>query len=109
MRTATFGLKGQSEMFRRLRPLLTIAILLGAVSAPALAQTGSHDVMQSDRHERVSPYSPADRTEDFLSTESCDLQGYPDCENGSRALSTKDDITESPADTLSTIEAEPGR
>jgi hypothetical protein len=116
MRTATFGLKGQSEMFRKLTPLLTIAILLGAVSAPALAQTGSPDVMQPDRYERVSPYaggftndSRADRTEDFLSTDSCELQGYPDCENGPRAQSTKGDTTRSRTDTSSTIEAEPPR
>jgi hypothetical protein len=107
MRTATFRLKGQSEMFGEQTPLLTIAILLGAVSAPALAQTGSHDVIQPDRYERVSPdtnYSRADKTEDFLITDSCEHQGYPDCENGSRAR-----LTKPPTDTSSTIEAEPPR
>jgi hypothetical protein len=115
MRTATFRLKGQSEMFRKLPPLLTIAILLGAVSVPALAQTHSHDVMQPDRYERVSPYaggstnySRANRTEDFLITDSCEKQGYPDCENGPRARSTNRDTTRSPTDTP-TIEAEPPR
>ena len=49
-------------MFRKLTPLLTIAILLGAVSAPVLAQT-----------------SRADEADDFLATESCELHGYPDC------------------------------
>jgi hypothetical protein len=73
-------------MFRKLTPVLTIAILLGAVSAPALAQAPSRNVMQSHQHERVSPYagefpnySRADRTGDFLTTESCEVQGYPDC------------------------------
>ena len=103
-------------MFRKLTPLLSIASLLGAASAPALAQTGSHDVSQPDRYERVSPYaegftddSRADGTEDFLSTDSCELQGYPDCENGPRAQSTKGDTTRSSTDTSSTIEAEPRR
>jgi hypothetical protein len=86
MRTATFRLKGQSEMFRKLPALLTIAILLGAVSVPALAQTGNHDVMQPDGYERVSPY--AARFTDY----SCEKQGYPDCENGPRARSTNTEI-----------------
>jgi hypothetical protein len=106
MRTATFGLKGQSEMFRKLTPPLTIAILLGAVSAPALAQTRSPEVMQPDRYERVAPDSRAARTEDFLTTESCEVQGYPDCESGPGAQSTEGDTTRSPTDTSSTIEAE---
>jgi hypothetical protein len=106
MRTATLELRGQSEMFRKLTPLLTIATLLGAVSAPALAQTRSREAMQPDRYERVSPDSRAARTEDFLTTESCDVQGYPDCESGPRTQSTERDTTRSPTDTSSTIEAE---
>jgi hypothetical protein len=41
-------------MFRKLATLLPIAILLGAVSAPALAQPRSH-VAQPRRHLSVSP------------------------------------------------------
>jgi len=99
-------------MFRKLPPLFTIAILLGAVSVPALAQDGSHDVMRPDRSERVSPYGggftndpPADRTGDFLIYETCAKQGYPGCENGP----TNGDTTRSPIDTAPTIEAEPPR
>jgi hypothetical protein len=96
-------------MFRKLPPLLTIAILLGAVSVPTLAQEGSHEVMRPDRSERVSPYAggftndpPADRTGDFLINQACEKQGYPDCENDG-------DTTRSPIDTVPTIEAEPPR
>ena len=44
-------------MFRKLTPLLTIATLLGAVSAPALAQTRSDHMVQLHRHVGVSPYA----------------------------------------------------
>jgi hypothetical protein len=77
-------------MLRKLTPLLPIAILLGAVSTPALAQT--RGVLQSHRHVRVSPYAggfpnyvhaasayalaPSAST----ITGSCpEMEGYPDC------------------------------
>jgi hypothetical protein len=69
-----------------LTPVLTIAILLGAVSAPALAQTRSHQVMKPHRHDRISPYaggfrnhSRANGVVNFLTTEECELRGIPDC------------------------------
>jgi hypothetical protein len=68
-----------------LTPVLTIA-KLGAVSAPALAQTRSHQVMKPHRHDRISPYaggfrnhSRANGAVNFLTTEECELRGIPDC------------------------------
>jgi hypothetical protein len=98
-------------MFRKLPPLFTIAILLGAVSVPALAQDGSHEAMRPDRSERVSPDAGGtndfrdDRTKDFLILDSCDKQGYPDCGSGRANGGT----SRSPIDTAPTIEAEPPR
>jgi hypothetical protein len=81
-------------MFRKLTPLLPVVILLGAASAsaPALAQTGGHHVMQPHRHVRVSPdvggfpnYARAAGAYAFapsatLATGSCpEMEGYPDC------------------------------
>jgi hypothetical protein len=44
-------------MFHKMPAVLPIAILLGAVSAaPALAQTGSHKVVQPRRHVMVLPH-----------------------------------------------------
>ena len=69
-----------------LTSVLAIAILLGAVSAPALAETRSHQVMKPHRHDRISPYaggvrnhSPASRNVNFLTTEECEVRGIPDC------------------------------
>ena len=42
-------------MFRKLPTVLPIAILLGAVSAPTLAQTRSHHGVQPHRHLTVPP------------------------------------------------------
>jgi hypothetical protein len=73
-------------MFRKLTPLIALAILLGAVSAPALAETRSHHAMQPHRHDRVSPYAGGFRNypragapEDFLVKEECEFRGLPDC------------------------------
>jgi hypothetical protein len=77
-------------MFRKLAPLLTpaltIAISLGAVSAPALAETRSHKVVKPHRHDRISPYAGefrnqprANRAVNFLTTEECEVRGIPDC------------------------------
>jgi hypothetical protein len=83
-------------MFRKptaLTSVLTIAIVLGAVSAPALAETRSHQVMKPHRHDRISPYaggvrnqspvirnqSPVNRDVNFLTTEECEVRGIPDC------------------------------
>jgi hypothetical protein len=69
-----------------LTSVLAIAILLGAVSAPALAETRSHQVMKPHRHDRISPYAggfrtryPANRNVNFLTTEECEVRGIPDC------------------------------
>jgi hypothetical protein len=76
-------------MFRKptaLTSVLAIAILLGAVSAPALAETRSRQVMKPHRHDRVSPYAGGFRnqsravgTVNFLTTEECELRGLPGC------------------------------
>jgi hypothetical protein len=73
-------------MSRNLTPLFAFAILLGAVSAPGLAQTRSHQAMQPHRHERVAPYvgglrnhSRGNGTEDFLIKLECETSGIPDC------------------------------
>jgi hypothetical protein len=87
-------LKGESEMFHKLPPLLPVVILLGAAtaSAPALAQTRSHHVMQPHRRVQVSPYAGgfpnyaravsayAFAPSATPSTGSCPkMEGYPDC------------------------------
>jgi hypothetical protein len=77
-------------MFRKpthiLTPVLTIAILLGAVSAPALAETRSHQVMKPHRHAHISAYAGGFRNQpravapaNFLTTEECEVRGIPDC------------------------------
>ena len=76
-------------MFRKptaLTSVLTIAILLGAVSAPALPETRNHQVMKPHRHDRISPYAggvrnqpPANRNVNFLTTVECEVRGIPDC------------------------------
>jgi hypothetical protein len=45
-------------MFRKPTLLLSMAILLGAVSAPALAQAGNGRTIHPHRHVQVSPYAP---------------------------------------------------
>jgi hypothetical protein len=46
MRAVTLTIEGETEMFPKLTTVLPIAILLGPASAPALAQTVSHHVVQ---------------------------------------------------------------
>ena len=71
-----------------LTPVLTIA-KLGAVSAPALAQTRSHHVVQPHRH--VPNYVRAESAYAFAPSAtpyimSCPtMEGYPDCHPGGRA------------------------
>jgi hypothetical protein len=45
-------------MFRKPTLLLPLAMLLGAVSAPALAQAGNGRAIHPHRHVQVSPYAP---------------------------------------------------
>ena len=80
-------------MFRKLPTVLPLAILLGAIfAAPALAQTRSHNVVQTHRHVTVSPsafggdaYARAEGAYAFVppsneNTMACPtLEGYPDC------------------------------
>ena len=78
-------------MFRKLPTVLPLAILLGAIfAAPALAQTRSHNVVQTHRHVTVSPSAfggdaRAEGAYAFVpssneNTMACPtLEGYPDC------------------------------